>query len=201
MNLFTKGVISTAVALLLVVPTATHASGLTSAQVDSVLGLLQSFNADTKTINAVQEALNHTAKPEKPERTGVASTTLKRLPPGQVGKMACITLSRNLGLGSRGDDVKKLQEMLSEDQDSDFHSTATGFFGPLTAKAMIRFQMHNGIATSTTGYIGSLTRGFFERHCGKGLGHELGEKKKVATTTNATTLTTASTTTREDSDD
>lgn len=182
MNLFTKGVISTVVTLSLVVPTATQAAGLTSAQVNAVIALLQSFNVDTKTIDTVQAVLNHTAKPEAPERTKVASTTLRRLPPGQVGKMACITLSRNLGLGSRGDDVKKLQEMLAEDSESDFHAVPTGFFGPLTAKAMMRFQTHHGIASSTTGYIGPLTRGFFERRCGRGLDKRSGEHRMGTTT-------------------
>ena len=196
MNLFTKGVVSVAVVFSLVVPAAAQAAALTEAQVNSVIALLQSFDVDTKTINTVQAVLNHTAKPETLVRTGVSSTTPQRLPPGQVAKMACITLSRNLGVGSRGDDVRRLQEMLAEDSESGFHAPATGFFGPLTAKAMMRFQMHNGIATSTTGYIGPLTRGFFERRCGKGLDKGSGDHRMGTTTI---TLP-VSTTTREGSD-
>src|SRR5262249_15199164 len=56
------------------------------------------------------------------------------------------------------------------DPDNDFHGSATGFFGPLTAHAMMMFQMHNGIASSTDGSVGPLTRGFFQRHCGNGEG-------------------------------
>lgn len=88
---------------------------------------------------------------------------------GQMGKFACITLSRNLKHGDQGEDVKKLQEMLMGDEQNGFNGTATGFFGPLTMKAMMKFQMRMGIASTTDGSVGPLTRGFFERSCGKGL--------------------------------
>lgn len=94
--------------------------------------------------------------------------------PGQMGKMACITLNRNLRQGSQGDDVKKIQELLIMDPESGFTGGATGFFGPLTARAMMKFQMRMGIASSTDGAVGPLTRGFFERACGKGLGQGMG---------------------------
>src|ERR1041385_8770866 len=51
--------------------------------------------------------------------------------PGQMGKMACVTLNRNLGPGSQGDDVKKLQMMLSQDPSLGFNASATGVFGPM----------------------------------------------------------------------
>lgn len=100
---------------------------------------------------------------------GTGTTTPPVLPPGQVGKAACVALNRDLHMGDRGDDVKKLQEMLAEDSENEFVATPTGFFGPLTAKAMMRFHMRFGIASSSTGIVGPLTRGFFERSCGKGL--------------------------------
>ncbi len=90
--------------------------------------------------------------------------------PGQVGKAACIMLNRNLKVGAQGDDVKKIQEILAEHKESGFNAGATGFFGPLTARAMAKFQMNMGIASSSDGVVGPMTRGFFERACGKGLG-------------------------------
>lgn len=95
-----------------------------------------------------------------------------QVPPGQVGKAVCIELNRDLRLGARGEDVKKLQEILSEDDDVEFHGGMTGFFGPMTAQAMVRFQSKFGIASSTNGSVGPLTRGFFQRRCGEGLGKE-----------------------------
>ena len=81
--------------------------------------------------------------------------------------MLCISIDRNLGVGTQGDDVKSLQEMLRGD--GDFTASSTGFFGPLTAQAVEHFQMKNGIASSTTGFVGPLTRDFFSRRCGGGL--------------------------------
>jgi peptidoglycan hydrolase-like protein with peptidoglycan-binding domain len=91
------------------------------------------------------------------------------MPVGQMGKMACISLTRNLRQGDQGDDVKSIQQLLLDDPNAGFTGSATGFFGPLTMKAMMHFQMNNGIASSTDGSVGPLTRGFFERRCGKGL--------------------------------
>jgi peptidoglycan hydrolase-like protein with peptidoglycan-binding domain len=98
-----------------------------------------------------------------------SSTTGQWTPPGQMGKQMCITLNRSLHQGDSGDDVISLQQMLQQDPNSDFTGSATGFFGPLTAQAMKRFQMKNGIATSSDGTLGPMTRGFLERRCGNGL--------------------------------
>lgn len=98
-------------------------------------------------------------------------------PPGQLMKIACIELNRNLGIGSQGEDVRKLQEMLANDPANEFHVTPTGFFGPITARAMVKFQIRNGIASSTTGVVGPATRAFFERACGRGLKEMLLEQK------------------------
>lgn len=87
--------------------------------------------------------------------------------PGGVASTTCITLNRNLGIGSQGDDVKSLQEMLSQNSETGFTGTATGFFGQLTAKAMARFQTMMGVASSTDGTVGPLTRNFFDKRCGK----------------------------------
>ncbi len=133
-----------------------------SSQIQSLLQQIQALQQQLKTL--VMSA--HASSTGDDHGWMMGSTT----PPGQMGKMACITLSRNLGVGSQGDDVKGLQQMLGEDPENDFHGSATGFFGPLTAHAMMMFQMHNGIASTTTGSVGPLTRGFFERRCGNGLG-------------------------------
>lgn len=79
---------------------------------------------------------------------------------------SCLTLTRNLGIGSRGADVASLQQLLAQDPESGFTATSTGYFGPLTAKALARFQAQNGIASSTAiGFAGPLTRNFFQQHC------------------------------------
>ena len=112
-----------------------------------------------------------------------ASSTKATLgvPPGQLSKAMCIRLGRNLRHGMEGEDVRALQEWLLEDKENTFIGRATGFFGPLTARAMARFQTKLGIASTTDGSVGPLTRGFFERQCGKGLSDDDGDKRgKVA---------------------
>lgn len=120
--------------------------------------------------------------------SNVASSTkpMEFSAPGQVGKALCIRLARNLREGASGDDVRSLQEMLREDKESGFTSNATGFFGPLTARAMAKFQMRMNIASSSDGSVGPLTRGFFERRCGKGLDVKDDERAKVVGTITAT---------------
>lgn len=82
---------------------------------------------------------------------------------GSAGGAAACTIDRTLALGARGDDVRCLQQFLIQ-QGLLTPDSATGFFGPLTEKAVQRFQAAQGIASSgtpaTTGYglVGRLTR-------------------------------------------
>ncbi|HUO50201.1 MAG TPA: DUF5666 domain-containing protein [Candidatus Paceibacterota bacterium] len=78
----------------------------------------------------------------------------------------CVAISRDLSIGSEGDDVRQLQDILAQDPEDGFTASSTGVFGPLTAKAMMHFQMRMGIASSSTGFVGPLTRNFFKEHCG-----------------------------------
>lgn len=174
MHFSTKKIIAAGFIAVLLLPVTTQAANLTADQINSVIGLLQSFNVDAKTISNVQAVLNNAPAP-RPEWAQGTSTKVESddrvpLPPGQVAKKACIMLMRNLSVGSRGDDVRELQKLLKEDRETGFVGSTTGYYGPMTAQAMMRFQMKNGIASTTTGIVGPVTRGFFERRCGYGLG-------------------------------
>lgn len=141
-------------------------SAETQAQIQTLLTQIKALQTQLKNIVA-------SSTPSKGWSNG--TSTGQWMPPGQIGKAACIALSRNLRQGDQGEDVKSLQQLLKEDGDNGFTGTPTGFFGPLTARAMIKFQMKNGIASSTDGAVGPLTRGFFERRCGKGLDEKQGK--------------------------
>jgi peptidoglycan hydrolase-like protein with peptidoglycan-binding domain len=78
--------------------------------------------------------------------------------------MNCPELKRDLSIGSRGDDVRAIQGVLAQDP-TIFAGTTTGFFGTETAKGMMRFQKKFGIASSSTGFVGKLTREFFGKKC------------------------------------
>jgi peptidoglycan hydrolase-like protein with peptidoglycan-binding domain len=88
--------------------------------------------------------------------------------PIMTGSSTCMNFPRNLSLGSQGSDVSDLQTMLSQDPSVYPSGAVTGYFGPLTAKAVVQFQEKNDIASSSAGYVGPLTRNFFMKHCGPG---------------------------------
>ncbi|MBI2610691.1 peptidoglycan-binding protein [Candidatus Kaiserbacteria bacterium] len=78
----------------------------------------------------------------------------------------CTVLYRNLSQGARGDDVLVLQEFLRAQ--GYFYANATGYFGPLTAQAVARWQASQGIAA--VGAVGPLTRERIRLWCGGGGG-------------------------------
>ena len=74
-------------------------------------------------------------------------------------------LTANLQYGDRGDDVELLQTWLAKDSEIYPEAIVSGWFGPLTKAAVIRFQeeyTEDVLApwnlTSGTGYVGSTTR-------------------------------------------
>jgi hypothetical protein len=75
--------------------------------------------------NSVAELLKRLNK-IKSERGGASS--------------ANFLFQRNLHFRSRGENVRKLQEILSQDKEVYPQGLVTGYFGPLTYRAVIRFQ-------------------------------------------------------------
>lgn len=72
--------------------------------------------------------------------------------------------SRSLTVGSRGEDVQKLQQILNVDPATRIAQTGAGspgnettYFGPATKNAVIRYQQKYGI-TPSVGFVGPLTR-------------------------------------------
>ncbi len=65
-------------------------------------------------------------------------------------------INRALFLGTRGDDVKAIQQYLAQDKELYPEGLATGYFGKLTEAAVKRFQTKNGI--EPVGIVGPKTR-------------------------------------------
>ncbi|MDO8522262.1 MAG: peptidoglycan-binding protein [bacterium] len=63
---------------------------------------------------------------------------------------ACPTPGVTMKRGSSGADVTRLQQFLAQDKTVYPEGTITGTYGPLTEKAVQRFQAKNGIASSGT---------------------------------------------------
>lgn len=78
----------------------------------------------------------------------------------------CAALYRNLAPGTSGDDVTSLQEFLSEE--GYFTTNATGYFGPVTAQAVAKWQASQGV--SSVGAVGPMTRERIKIWCGGGDG-------------------------------
>ena len=78
--------------------------------------------------------------------------------PGNPWPTTCPTFTRTLGQGTSGDDVTELQAYLGVSQ--------TGYFGPMTAKAVAVFQAEESL--SQVGFVGPQTRAAFARRCGWG---------------------------------
>lgn len=81
-----------------------------------------------------------------------------------------LTLARSLSLGMRGDDVKSLQEVLIEEGIWESDVGATGYFGPITKAAVIRYQEKHASEIleplglkKGTGYFGSSSCSYFNK--------------------------------------
>lgn len=120
------------------------ASGLTAPQIQAILEVLASFNADASTIANVRASLGGT-------------TT------GSVTSAAVHAFQVNLTVGSLGSEVKALQEYLNTHGYTVANSGAgspgneTTKFGAATRAALIKYQQAKGISPAV-GYFGALTR-------------------------------------------
>src|SRR3989344_1142517 len=110
-------------------------AALTEAQIQAILGLLQSFGADQATVNNVDLSLR-----------GLPTTAT----PNLGSSSAVCNFLRDLTVGSSGEDVKCLQNFLKV-------TPSSGYFGNLTKQALINWQSKNGVSP-TSGYFGPLTR-------------------------------------------
>ena len=134
-----------------------YAASLTSAQTSAILSLLSSFGASSATIANVNSALN-----------GTSVTTTTTTNPS--------SFTRDLTIGSKGDDVVALQTSLIAGGYS-IPAGATGYFGAQTQAAVSAWQKAVGVSP-TAGYFGAKSRAVF------------GGVSSSTTTTTSTTSTT-----------
>ncbi|MBI4093764.1 peptidoglycan-binding protein [Candidatus Kaiserbacteria bacterium] len=134
-------------AVLIVGASATPASALT---IEEIQAQIQSL---------LSRIANMSGQPAASPATSVV--------PNPVAKhRVCAALYRNLSHGSRGDDVRALQEFLRAE--GYLTANATGYFGPATRAALARWQASQGI--SAVGSLGPLTRARIVVWCGSGGG-------------------------------
>lgn len=129
-------------------------SGLSITQIEAIISLLQSFNADQSVIDNVRASL-------------AGGTTVSSASTG-VGAAKGYVFAKALKTGSNNTDVKKLQLILNSDPDTKITASGAGspgretnYYGSLTRKAVEKFQMKYGIAKSGDqgyGTVGPKTR-------------------------------------------
>ena len=134
-------------------PVVTTTVAQMEAQIQTLLSQITSWQSQVTQLRLQQKQLQ--------TPTGPAATS--------TVTVACSTFSRNLGVGSRGDDVKALQLTLSNATGVLAQGDITGFFGPKTMQALKHFQEKFGIASTSgsaaTGYFGPLTRQYISKEC------------------------------------
>jgi hypothetical protein len=99
---------------------------------------------------------------------------------GGAPAAASCSFTKDLTMGSKGDDVKCLQTYLTGTGHFSFSGGSTSYFGSVTKSAVAAWQAANGV-TPAVGYFGSISRAKYSAVAG------------VATPTTPTTLTTPGT--------
>jgi hypothetical protein len=165
MNIFTKSKTKKALSVVagavvgFSMITSTASAALTQTQIDAILALLSSFDADATTIANVEASLKG--------QTPTTPTT-----PTTPGTCVGYTFATNLSQGSTGADVMNLQKVLNMDVATQVAASGVGSagqetqnFGPMTRAAVIKFQNKYAAEvltpvglTAGTGFVGSMTR-------------------------------------------
>ncbi|MES2134977.1 MAG: peptidoglycan-binding domain-containing protein [Patescibacteria group bacterium] len=142
-----------------------QAASLSEDQIQSILGLLSSFGADTSVIGNVSASLRGQA-------TSVASAPVSSSSVCSYVSGLSQTLYEGISDGATGGQVTMLQKFLAADSSIYPEGSITGYFGPATERAVQRWQVQNGVVSSgspeTNGYgvVGSMTRAAFAKRCG-----------------------------------
>ena len=120
----------------------------------------------------------------------------QQLAAAQGGATTGLCLSADLKYGMKGDAVKTLQQGLKQDPSVYPEGLVTGYFGPLTKAAVIRFQEKYASEilapwglTKGTGYVGSTTRAKFNAlYCTPATTTTTTAPAETTTTTTTTTV-------------
>lgn len=132
-------------------------SALTADEVQAQIKALLSQVADLSNLLNRLRAQSNTG-------VGVTVNPMETVVPNK--HRICGILNRNLSQGTKGDDVTSLQEFLQSE--GYLSANATGFFGPMTAQAVAKWQAKEGV--SAVGAFGPMSRDRVKIWCGGGVG-------------------------------
>jgi peptidoglycan hydrolase-like protein with peptidoglycan-binding domain len=152
------------VAALCIVPVAT--SALTGDDVQArIKELMAKVNELTMQIKTLQGQVTGQAVVTTPSGTTPNAWGLKH--------RVCNVLDRSIAQGQTNDDVKSVQEFLKEE--GHLNAEASGYFGPLTKEALIRWQASQGVVATAdariagAGMFGPKTKEHIRIWCGGGI--------------------------------
>lgn len=120
----------------------------------TTLGLLTGASALAPLVVLADHTTAHTI--EQLQAQIVALSAQLAALSGGGGSAQC-TFSRDLTVGSRGDDVTCLQNYLASKGHFTYSGGATGYFGSVTKNAVAAWQAANGISPAA-GYLGPISR-------------------------------------------
>ena len=170
-----------------------RAAELTEPQIEAILGLLSSFDADSTVVEGVEAALRGTGE-IKAFKNQDADEDIDD--DGEVKKdssaslrqgLSCPRLLKLLRRGMRNEsaqnpEVSELQRFLANYYGVKEEDLVTGYFGSSTQEHLVRFQREEGLPAE--GIAGELTRTKILKHCVKKLDADAEKiKERVATTT------------------
>lgn len=141
MNFVRTTVLSLMFAGLMLVPAASHAQ---TQSISDMLALIQKL---TTQIQELQKQLS----------------TVR----GDIKGM----LKDDLREGMSDEDIKKIQEILASDPEIYPEGMTTGYFGPLTKRAIMRLEERHGL--KPTGEISSTTKALLEKYLEEGFGEKI----------------------------
>ena len=138
-----------------------------NANSNSVVNSADSTTANNETINVTTEGVddnsdgNGGSKSNRSSHKNNSSSAVSsvEVKSGKTtgGNNSKSNFDRQLSLGTNGNDVKRLQEFLNSDPDTALTLTGTGskgnetgYYGPLTAEAVGKFQIKHGILKSSS---------------------------------------------------
>ncbi|MBI5470655.1 PKD domain-containing protein [Candidatus Kaiserbacteria bacterium] len=130
--------------------------------VDEVQAQIQSLLSQISSLTNILNTLRGQAN----TGVGVSGSAVS---PEPARHRICGVVWRNLSQGAQGDDVRAMQEFLSEQ--GYLSANATGYFGPMTAKAVASWQTSQGV--SAVGAFGPMSRERVKMWCGGGGGGSL----------------------------
>ncbi len=111
--------------------------------------------------------------PVPPVASLIVATTPAATVAAAPAQLVSPVFNKNLSVGSKGDDVKRLQQLLATDKEIYPEGQVTGYLGNLTKAAIRKFQLKYGVIKKATdpgnGTLGPKTRAKLKEVFGSGV--------------------------------